>query len=87
MHIDNKWPDFAIDLRNIRFGLSINGFNPFLDKMCIWSTWPAMLLVYNLPSWMATKQFFMLFALLIPGKEQVKLENIDVYLQPLIDEL
>ncbi len=26
-------------------------------------------------------------ALLIPGKEQVKLENIDVYLQPLLDEL
>jgi hypothetical protein len=46
-----------------------------------------MLLVYNLPLWMATKRFFMLLALLIPGKEQVKLENIDVYLQPLIDEL
>jgi hypothetical protein len=55
MHIDNKWLDFAIDPRNIRFGLSINGFNPFSDKTCIWSTWPAMLLVYNLPPWMATK--------------------------------
>ncbi len=87
MHIDNNWPDFAVDLRNIRFGLATNGFNPFSDKACIWSTWPVMLLVYNLPPWMATKRFFMLLALLIPGKEQVKSENINFYLQPLIDEL
>jgi hypothetical protein len=87
MHIDNKWFDFATDPRNIRFGLAIDEFNPFSDKTCIWSTWPLMLLVYNLPLWMATKLFFMLFALLIPGKEQVKSENIDVYLQPFIDEL
>jgi hypothetical protein len=36
---------------------------------------------------MAIKRFFMLLALLIPGKEQVKSKNIDVYLQALIDEL
>jgi hypothetical protein len=29
----------------------------------------------------------MLLPLLIPGKEQVKSKNIDVYLQPFIDEL
>jgi hypothetical protein len=68
MHIDNKWPDFATNLKNIRFGLATYGFNPFSDKTCIQSTWPIMLLVYNLPPWMAIKQFFMLLALLIPGK-------------------
>jgi hypothetical protein len=87
MHIDNKWPDFATDPRNIRFGLATDGFNPFLNKTCICCTWPVLLLVSNLPPWMATKQFFMLLALLIPSKEQVKSKNIDVYLQPLIDEL
>jgi hypothetical protein len=87
MHIDNNWPDFAIDPRNIEFGLAIDGFNPFSDKTCIWSTWPIMLLVYNLPPWMAIKRFFMLLTLLISGEEQVKSKNIDVYLQPLIDEL
>jgi hypothetical protein len=75
MHIDNKWPDFVTDSRNIGFGLSIDGFNPFSNKTCIWSTWLVMLLVYNLPPWMATKWFFMLFALLIPGKKQVKLKE------------
>jgi hypothetical protein len=59
MHIDNKWPNFAINSRNIRFGLSIDGFNPFSNKTCIWSTWPIMLLMYSLPLWMAIKRFFM----------------------------
>jgi hypothetical protein len=31
MHV-NKWPDFVVDPRNIRFGLSIHGFNPFSKK-------------------------------------------------------
>ncbi len=77
MHIDNKWLDFAVNSRNIRFGLSIDGFNLFSDKTCIWSTWLIMLLVYNLPPWMATKWFFMFLALLILGKKQVNSENID----------
>ncbi len=57
------------DLKNIRFGLATNGFNPFSNKTCIWSTWPVMLLVYKSPSWMATKRVFMLLALLIFGKK------------------
>jgi hypothetical protein len=32
MHIDNKWHDFVVDPKNIRFGLSIDGFNPFFKK-------------------------------------------------------
>ncbi len=40
MHIENNWPDFAADPRNIRFGLATDGFNPFSNKTCIWSTWP-----------------------------------------------
>ena len=31
--------------------------------------------------------FFFMLALLVPGKESVTLENIDVYLVPLIEEL
>jgi hypothetical protein len=87
MHVDNKWPKFGTNPRNIRFKLSTEKFNPFSDKTSIWSTWPIMLLMYNIPPWMAMKQFFMLLALLISSKEQVRLENFDVYLQPLIDEL
>ena len=34
-----------------------------------------------------TKPFFIMLALLIPGRESVTSENIDVYLTPLIGEL
>jgi hypothetical protein len=42
---------------------------------------------YNLPAWLVTKPFFIMLALLIPGRKSVTLENINVYLTPLIEEL
>jgi hypothetical protein len=41
---------------------------------------------YNLPPWLSTKKFFMILALLIPGKQSVTLEVFDVYLEPLVEE-
>jgi hypothetical protein len=31
-NIDNTWPDFAIEPRNVRLSLATNGVNPFGDK-------------------------------------------------------
>jgi hypothetical protein len=45
------------------------------------------LLNYNLPPWLTTKKFFILLALLIPGKESVTAEVFDVYLEPILEEL
>ena len=28
-HIEQKWPDFAEETRNIHLGLAMDGFNPF----------------------------------------------------------
>ena len=50
-----------------------------------WSTWPTVLVNYNIPPWMATKTGFVMLALLIPGPHKVK--NMDIYLEPLIEEL
>lgn len=36
---------------------------------------------------MVTKCFFVMLSLVIPGKESVKSANIDVYLEPLVDDL
>jgi hypothetical protein len=51
------------------------------------STWPILIVLYNLPPWLATKKFFINLTLLISGKESPTSENIDVYLQPLLEEL
>jgi len=50
-----------------------------------------LLLNYNVPPWLCTKKFFVLFTLLILGKESMTSEVFDVYLEPpgepLIEEL
>jgi hypothetical protein len=48
-HINEKWPKFAIDTRNARLGLALNGVNPFDDLSSCHSTWLVVLFNYNLP--------------------------------------
>ena len=50
------------------------------------STWPVMLMIYNLPPWMCMKSEYSILSLLIPGPRSPG-NDIDIYLQPLIDEL
>ena len=78
---------FFEEIRNVKLGLALDGMNPFADKSTRHSTWPVFLLNYNLPGWMVTKRFFVMLSLLIPGKESVTSGNVDVYLEPLVDEL
>ena len=47
----------------------------------------SVLINYNLPPWLTTKSFFLMLSLIIPGKKSVNSETIDVYLEPLFDEL
>ncbi|XP_077251807.1 uncharacterized protein LOC143891036 [Tasmannia lanceolata] len=50
------------------------------------STWPVVLIPYNLPPWMCMKQPYIMLSMLIPGPSSPE-TDIDVYLQPLIEEL
>ena len=86
-HVNEKWPDFAMEPRNVRLCLALDGMNPFADLSSRHSTWPVMTLNYNLPPWLITKNFFVMLSLIIPGKESVRDQNINVYLQPLVEEL
>jgi hypothetical protein len=83
---DWKHKDFAAEVRNIRFGLSTDGMNPFGETSNSHSTWPVILCIYNLPSWLCMKRKFIMMALLISGSFQVG-NDIDVYLQQLIHDL
>ncbi|BBG99407.1 transposable element gene [Prunus dulcis] len=84
--IDNKWPSFASDPRNLRLGLSSDGFNPFDDLSSKYSCWPVILVAYNLlPSLCMSKENLML-TLLIPGPRQPR-NDIDIYLEPLVEDL
>ncbi|XP_021729989.1 uncharacterized protein LOC110696961 [Chenopodium quinoa] len=82
--IDEEYPSFASDARNVRLGLACDGFQPFDNSQH--SIWPVVLIPYNLPPWICMKPHSFLLSLLIPGPSSPG-RNIDVYLQPLIEEL
>lgn len=84
-HIDAQWPEFGQEPRNLRLGLSTDGVNPFGQRSTKWSTWPVLLVNYNIPPWLCIKKGHMILSLIIPGKRKPK--NLQVYLAPLIEEL
>ncbi|XP_019238267.1 PREDICTED: uncharacterized protein LOC109218359 [Nicotiana attenuata] len=74
------------DPRNVRLGLASDGFNPFGAMETNYSIWPVVLIPYNRPPWECMKQTSFILSTIIPGK-QMPGNDIDVYLQPLIQEL
>ncbi|XP_026430298.1 uncharacterized protein LOC113326836 [Papaver somniferum] len=85
-HIDRRFPAFASDSHNLHLGLAVDGFNPFGDLSATHSCWPVMIVVNNLSPKMCMQDDNIILSMLIPGKKQPG-KNIDVYLQPLIDDL
>ena len=83
---DDRHPDFASDVRSVRFGLASDGFNPFRTLSSTYSTWPVILIPYNLPPWMCMKQSSLILSMVIPGDKGPG-NDIDIFLQPLIEEL
>lgn len=84
--LDEKYPNFASEPRNVWLGLSADDFKPFGNMSLPYSMWPIVMTIYNVTPWLCTKDLYKLLSLLIlgpnaPGKE------IDVFLSPLIDEL
>jgi hypothetical protein len=69
---DRRYPNFSCDPRNVRLGLASDGFNPFKTMTISHSTWPVVLIPYNLPPWMCMKQPNFILSLLIPGQRNGK---------------
>ncbi|CAL2255929.1 unnamed protein product [Prunus armeniaca] len=84
--VDDKWPEVGKEPRNLRLALSYDGFNPHSSLSRRYSFWPVILVTYNLPSWLCMKRKFVMLTLLIFGLKQPG-NDIDVYLEPLIDDL
>jgi len=84
--MNDKYPSFAAEERNIRLRLSTDGFNPFNMKNSNYSCWHVLLVNYNLPPHLCMKKENIMLTLLIPGPQQPG-NNIDVYLEPLIKDL
>ncbi|XP_045831211.1 uncharacterized protein LOC123922548 [Trifolium pratense] len=85
-HFDQTYPQFSSETRNVRLGLCADGFTPFGQSGKQYSCWPIIVTPYNLPPWMCMTTPYMFLTMIIPGPRNPK-AKIDVYLQPLIDEL
>lgn len=78
---------FSREPRNIRLGMATDRLNPFSMKNTKWSTWPVLLINYNVPPWQAMKKHFLMLSLIIPGPRSVTGQHFDVYIEPLLREL
>ncbi|KAL6570262.1 hypothetical protein OROMI_014776 [Orobanche minor] len=83
---DNTYQDFGKEPRNIRLALSTDGMNPYKLQNNTHSTWPVILIIYNLAPWLCMKRKYMMMSILISGPTQPG-NDIDVYLAPLIEDL
>ena len=52
---DSKYIEFLSEPRNVRLGLATDGFNPYGNMSSTHSTWPVILIPYNLTPWMCMK--------------------------------
>ncbi|CAM8899976.1 unnamed protein product [Rhodiola kirilowii] len=84
--VDNTFPTFGAECRNLRLSLSTDGVNPHGNLSTQHSTWPVILVIYNLPPRLTMKRKYMMLSLLISGPRQPR-NDIDVYLAPLIEDL
>ncbi|RVW62801.1 hypothetical protein CK203_058901 [Vitis vinifera] len=83
--VNQMWPEFASDCRNLRLAISADGINPHSSMTSRHSCWPVLTITYNLPLVMHEEEIYdVIFANIRttqPGKD------IDVYLAPLVDDL
>ena len=80
------YKDIGGEVRHLWFALSTDGMNHFDQVRSNHSTWPVTLCIYNLPPWVCIKQSYIQMPLLIQGPRQPG-NDIDVFLEPVIDEL
>jgi len=85
-HFNSVHPHFSVKLRNVHLGLCTDRFNQFGSFAALYSCWPIILTVYNLPQGMCMRPEFMFLSMIIPGPSNSGW-NIDVCLRPLIDKL
>jgi len=86
-HFDWEHADFVVNMQNVRLGLSTDGFNPYIQaSFSPYSCWPIIVTSYNLPPEMCMTKPYMFLSYVVPGPFNPTV-GIDVYLQPLIDDL
>ena len=80
------YPEFGDEPRNLRLALASDGMNPYGSLSSNHSSWPVLLMIYNLPPWLCILRKYIILCMMIAGPRQPG-NDIDVYLTPLIEDL
>ena len=54
--IDHLYLDFDKEAKNLRLELATDGMNPYGNLSTQHSSWPVLLVIYNLPPWLYMKR-------------------------------
>ena len=65
-NIEEKWPIFKDEPRNVRLSLEADGFNPFDELHSTYSVWPNFVINNNLPPCMSIKREHTMLGMIIP---------------------
>jgi hypothetical protein len=66
-NFDLQYPEFLVESKNIRFAFTTDGMNPFSKNRSLHSTWPVILTMYNIPTWLCHKRKYLMLSILIQG--------------------
>jgi hypothetical protein len=70
----------------VQLGLASDNFNLYDNMSTTYIIWTIMLTIYNISPWMHIKSSNLMLSLIISKLLDPK-KNIDIYLQPLVDDL
>ena len=63
----------------------MDGVNPYSLQNTNYYVWPILVINNNTPPWLSMQNGHLMLALIVLSR--IKVKNMDVYLQPLVDEL
>ena len=65
--MEEKWPHFKEEPRNLRISLEADGVNPFADMRSIYLAWHIFVININIAPWLPIKREHIMLSMIIPG--------------------
>ena len=65
--MEEKWPHFKEEPRNLRISMAADGVNPFAQMKSIYMVWPIFVINNNIPPWLSKKREHIMLSMIIPG--------------------
>ena len=65
--MEEKWPHFKEEPRNLRISLATDGVNPFAQMKSIYTMWLIFVINNNIPPWFSIKREHIMFSMIILG--------------------